>query len=79
MVLPYTWQVFWDDAWVSGSSNHTYPQRWTLTFENGDYLHFKSVKEDQEILAGSWTGFATVESRFMGQTSGFGIADTVYI
>lgn len=79
MVLPYTWQVDWDDSWVSGTSNHTYPQRWTLTFENGDYLRFKSVKKGQEILDGTWTGFATVESRFMGQTSGFGIADTVYV
>jgi hypothetical protein len=79
IVLPYTWKVYWDDAWVSGSSNRTYPQRWTLTFENGDFLRFKSVKKDQEIQDGSWTGFATVQGRFMGQTTGFGIADTVYI
>ncbi|KAJ6098113.1 hypothetical protein N7499_002487 [Penicillium canescens] len=79
MVLPYIWQVDWDDTWVSGTSNRTYPQRWTLTFENGDYLTFKSVKKDQEMLEGTWTGFATIESRFMDQTSGFGIVDQVYV
>ncbi|KAH7126122.1 hypothetical protein EDB81DRAFT_663505 [Dactylonectria macrodidyma] len=80
MVIPFTLEANWDTAWVSPVSNRTYPQSWVLKFENGDYLSLQSVREDQEIADGAWTGFVTVKrSRFLGQTSGFGVADTVYM
>lgn len=79
LVLPYTWEVDWSDAWVSGESNRTFPQQWTLTFDNGDFLRFRSVKKEQEIMTGAWTGFVTVHGRFMGQTTGVGVVDSIYI
>lgn len=78
LVLPFAMEADWDNAWVS-TSNHTFPQSWTLKFDNGDYLKLKSVREDQEIQSGGWTGFITAEkSRFFGQTYGFGVADVIY-
>ncbi|KAM5380143.1 hypothetical protein ACJZ2D_003790 [Fusarium nematophilum] len=80
MVLPFSLAVDWDAAWISPTSKRAYPQSWMVKFDNGDYLRFQSVKEDQEIQDGAWTGFVTAaHSRFLGQTSGFGVADTVYM
>lgn len=80
MVLPFVLSVDWDNAWVSPWSGKKFPQSWTLKFDNGDYLQIKSVKEDQEVQSGSWTGFVTVSrSRFMGQSTGFGVGDVIYL
>ena len=80
LVLPFTLLTDWNDVWTSPKSNRTFPQSWTLKFDNGDWLHLKSVKDDQEIRDGSWTGFVTAEkSWFFGQASGIGIADTIYV
>ncbi|KAH8687046.1 hypothetical protein BGZ61DRAFT_354887 [Ilyonectria robusta] len=80
LVLPLVLSVDWDNAWVSPWSGKKFPQSWTLKFDNGDYLQVKSVKEDQEVQSGSWTGFVTVSrSRFMGQSTGFGVGDVIYL
>lgn len=79
LVLPYTWEVDWDNVWVSPATNYTYPQFWTLKFENGDYLNLESVKGDQEIMDGAWTGFITVgQSKFFGETYGYGVGDVIF-
>lgn len=80
MVLPFTLEEHWEDSWWSSTSNRTYPQSWTLRFDNGDYLRIKSVLGDQEIQPNTWTGFVQVErSRFLGQTTGYGVGDLVFI
>ncbi|WAO84651.1 CrtC domain-containing protein [Fusarium falciforme] len=80
MVLPFTLEEHWEDSWWSSTSNRTYPQSWTLTFDNGDYLRIRSVLGDQEIQPNTWTGFVKVErSRFLGQTTGYGVGDMVFI
>lgn len=35
--------------WTSAKPNITYPQDWTLNFENGDVLEVQSLRGDQEI------------------------------
>ncbi|KAK7418767.1 hypothetical protein QQX98_003785 [Neonectria punicea] len=79
LVLPFVFEEDLDSTWVSPESNRNYPQRWTLKFDNGDYLKIQSVKEEQEIMTDAWTGFVTVDdSNFMGKTYGFGVGDVIY-
>ncbi|KAF4541482.1 uncharacterized protein LTHEOB_8477 [Lasiodiplodia theobromae] len=71
------------DVWKSPNSNITYPLKWKLDFENGDYLWVKSIRPDQEIYGSRqigdtvYAGFATVSGRFLGQKRGFGVVEMI--
>lgn len=80
MVLPFTLEADWSDVWVSPESNTTFPQSWSLKFDNGDFLNLRAAKAEQEIQPRTWTGFIVAEeSNFFGQTSGFGLGDVVHL
>ncbi|PSN73806.1 hypothetical protein BS50DRAFT_566739 [Corynespora cassiicola Philippines] len=80
LVLPYKLSPSLKETWTSPASNSTFPQAWKLEFENGDHLNLRSVKGDQEIQPGTWTGFVVAEnSHFFGQKTGFGVGDVVYL
>ncbi|RSL94429.1 hypothetical protein CEP52_012629 [Fusarium oligoseptatum] len=76
MVLPFTMEEHWEDSWWSATSNRTYPQSWTLKFDNGDYLRIRSVLGDQEIQPNTWTGFVEVEKSRYEDTFTITVCDT---
>ncbi|KAH7127278.1 hypothetical protein EDB81DRAFT_846199 [Dactylonectria macrodidyma] len=82
-VLSYTLDADWTNTWTSPSSGIVYPLRWTLKFDNGDYLDIASVLEEQEMYGdralsdSAYEGFVTIKGRFFGQRKGFGVAELV--
>ncbi|KAI8224350.1 Secreted hydrolase-like protein [Colletotrichum sp. SAR 10_86] len=70
-------------SWTSAKSNITYPQSWTLNFENGDVLEIQSMRGDQEIYGSRqlsdtvYAGYVNVSGSFLGQESGFGVVEMI--
>ncbi|KAK2780557.1 hypothetical protein CKAH01_00501 [Colletotrichum kahawae] len=70
-------------SWTSAKSNITYPQSWTLSFENGDVLEVQSLRGDQEIYGSMklsdtvYAGYVNVSGSFLGQERGFGVVEMI--
>lgn len=85
LVLAYDLVCDMSSAWTSPSTGLTYPLRWTLRFENGDYLDVESVRDDQEMYGpdnlsdSAYEGFVVASGSFMGQESAFGVVEMVTV
>ncbi|KAH0422881.1 hypothetical protein CcaCcLH18_12533 [Colletotrichum camelliae] len=70
-------------SWTSAKSNITYPQSWTLSFENGDVLEVQSLRGDQEIYGSRklsdavYAGYVNMSGSFLGQERGFGVVEMI--
>lgn len=82
-IIPFDMKAGACGSWTSPKSNITYPQTWTLEFENGDVLEIQSLREDQEIYGYRqisdtvYAGYVNVSGQFLGQKKGFGVVEMI--